>query len=104
MAKPLWIYLVGAARRIWRWSPAAQAMRKMPQICIKCGAVAPKKPKKRQGFHIDHITAIGKAPRDWQGWDVYYQRMFVGVDQLQILCQPCHKQKTKEEKARGDYK
>lgn len=99
MAKPLFVYLVAAARRIWGWSPAVQALRKTPQVCAICGAVGKKKPNPREGFHKDHKDPVGKAPRDWNGWDGYYKRMFVGIDELQWLCQPCHKNKTKLENA-----
>jgi|SRR6185436_5278322 len=94
MAKPLFVYLVAAARRIWGWSPAVQALRKTPRICALCGAKEKKKPARSDKFHKDHKNPIGKAPRDWQGWDEYYKKMFVGIDQLQWLCQPCHKTKT----------
>lgn len=104
MAKPLFIYLVAAARRIWSWSPAVAELRKRPHICAVCGAKEKKKPVKKEKFHKDHIIPIGKAPRDWQGWDEYYRKMFVSVDSLQWLCQEHHKLKTRLERERGDYK
>lgn len=104
MAKPLFVYLVAAARRIWGWSPAVAALRKTPQICALCGTVGKKTDKRNKRFHKDHINPVGKAPRDWNGWDEYYKRMFVGIDQLQWLCQPCHKEKTKKERKEGKYK
>lgn len=104
MAKPLFVYLVAAARRIWGWSPAVAALRKTPMICAHCGKVGKKTGGKKDKFHKDHKDPVGKAPRDWNGWDEYYKRMFVGIDQLQWLCQPCHKQKSAEERKAGKYK
>jgi hypothetical protein len=32
------------------------------------------------------------------GWDVYIDRMFCEIENLQVLCKPCHKIKTDQEK------
>lgn len=104
MAKPLFIYLVAAARRIWGWSPAVQELRKRPRICAICRDKEKIKPTRLEKFHKDHIDPVGKAPRSWDGWDEYYKRMFVSVDKLQWLCQIHHKEKTKRERAEGKYK
>lgn len=100
MAKPLFVYLVAAARRIWSWSPAVQEFRKTPQICVVCN----RKPKGKEKFQKDHINPVGKAPRDWQGWDEYYRKLFVSVKELQWLCRDHHKEKSNRERKEGKYK
>jgi hypothetical protein len=103
VSKPLFVYVVAAARKIWGWSPAVQALRKTPRICAACGAKEKAKPTRVEKFHKDHIDPVGKAPRTWDGWDAYYKRMFVPVERLQWLCQPCHKKKTAKERKEGKY-
>ncbi len=101
MARPLFVYLVAAARRIWGWSPAVAALRKTPRICAECGARERTKPTRLEKFHKDHVEPVGKAPRGWEGWDEYYRRMF--ETPLQWLCQPDHKKKTARERKEGKY-
>lgn len=50
---------------------------------------------------VDHIEPIGtlKAFSDLPG---FVERLFVGVDKLQVLCDTDHKAKTKEERDARD--
>lgn len=100
MAKPAWIYLVGAARKIWQWSPerrqvkknaclTSSTMRMEKYRCAKCEKAVKK-------IQIDHIIPVGKAPRDFHGWDDYYKKLFCSTYNLQALCLKCHKLKSKE--------
>ena len=89
------IYLVSAARRIWRWSPERRIVKNGSKtsnkyLCESCY-------KKFTKIHIDHIDPVGKAPRDWNGWDTYLKRLFCPVSNLQALCHTCHKAKTKRD-------
>lgn len=43
---------------------------------------------------VDHIVPIGSC----KTWDEFINRLFCEKDNLQVLCKPCHKIKTKEEK------
>jgi 5-methylcytosine-specific restriction endonuclease McrA len=43
---------------------------------------------------VDHIVEIGRE----KTWDEFIDGLFCEGDNLQVLCIPCHKQKTKEEK------
>lgn len=102
MAKPLAIYLIGAARKIFGWSPAKRGIKDRCKVgkkfqCELCKKIVPK-------IQVDHISPIGKAPRDWNGWDEWYKKLFCGIDNLQGLCVECHKAKSKRERAEGAYK
>ena len=100
--KPLSVYLIGAARKVWRWSPARRGVKDRCKAgkkfkCETCNKIVAK-------IQIDHIVPIGKAPRDWQGWDDYYRKLFCSIDNLQGLCSDCHKKKSKKERQGGAYK
>lgn len=92
MAKPMWVYLVGHIRKIWRWSPRRRECLKAAKGCVICG-------KRAVDLQADHKDPVGPAPKSppWVGWDRYLERMFEG--ELQPVCVPCHKKKTKEENA-----
>lgn len=64
-------------------------------FCNVC-AFPTKKPK------VDHIVPVGSTPgaRGSEGtdWNGFMARLFCDVDGLQILCDVCHKVKTKNEK------
>lgn len=99
-AKPPWVYMVGAARKVWRWSSERREVKKratfpgLMYLCEKCNKLSSKK------IQIDHIAPVGKAPKGWKGWDKYLQRLFCPVSNLQALCTPCHKAKSKIDNAK----
>lgn len=93
MAKPTWVYLVAAARKVWRWSPERREVKKS-KGCKKCGIKFDEKNKPE----IDHIEPIGKAPREFNGWDDYYKRLFVPAKKMQALCHKCHVEKSRLER------
>lgn len=99
--KPVWIYLVSSARKIWRWSGERKAVKTEAKKCALC----PTKFDKENEPEIDHITPIGPAPRSvsgdsesFKGWDRYFGRLFVTREKLQALCHKCHKAKTLKER------
>lgn len=47
--------------------------------------------------HIDKVIPIGSSINDMT-FDDFINRLFCTVEELQILCKPCHLIKTKEEK------
>jgi len=57
--------------------------------CAECGKEFPQKQ-----MQVDHTEAIG----EWKSWDRFIERLFCEKDNLQVLCKPCHKTKTKKEK------
>lgn len=98
MPKPPWVYMIGAARKVWRWSPERRQVKNEASCgvhhkcwgCFICGSCAKK-------IQIDHIVPVGKAPKGWKGWDKYLTRLFCPASNLQALCIKCHKAKTKSD-------
>jgi 5-methylcytosine-specific restriction endonuclease McrA len=87
-------YLFGALRRIFRWSPerraALEAARQgLKYLCAKCGKLFDKRK-----IAVDHITPVVSPETGFVDWNTYIVRLFVTKDQLQVLCKPCHKEKT----------
>lgn len=66
--------------------------------CKLCGdEVSAKKSK------VDHIKPI-VGVEGFTNWDSYIDAMYCEVENLQLLCKPCHDVKTKEERdARNEY-
>ena len=48
----------------------------------------------QSNIQVDHITPIG----DWSNWSKAIEKLFCEADNLQTVCKPCHKKKTKEER------
>lgn len=70
--------------------------------CAHCLELHPAK-----NVQVDHKTPIGKQP-PWPptgdgSWDRYIAKVFCKQDNLQVLCKPCHKAKSKQEKQQGAY-
>lgn len=100
--------LIAAIRKCWRYSPERQeaiVLSRDPNkpkhlICSQC----------KESIHeklaaVDHcIPVVGVE--GFVDWNTYINRMcHCGVDNLKILCEACHKVKSKEEtKARAEYK
>jgi len=47
---------------------------------------------------VDHIHPVVDPAVGFVSWDVYIDRMFCELPELQVLCKPCHKIKTDKEK------
>ena len=65
-------------------------------ICAECGNSVPAKQT-----NIDHISPVVQIEEEQKNmsWDLYMDRLFCGVDNLQCLCLECHKAKSAEERA-----
>lgn len=46
---------------------------------------------------VDHITPAGTL-KDYSDLPAFVEKLFVGVDKLQVLCDECHKEKTARER------
>jgi len=57
--------------------------------CNGCGKEFPAK-----DVQVDHITPIGYD----KSWDDWINGLFCERENLQVLCKPCHKEKTQLEK------
>ena len=47
---------------------------------------------------VDHIKPVVDPKKGFKNWDVFINNLFCDADNLQVLCIPCHKIKTKKEK------
>lgn len=47
---------------------------------------------------VDHISPIVDPAVGFTTWDDVINNMFCEADNLQVLCQPCHVEKTNQEK------
>lgn len=62
-------------------------------LCALCGEDFP-----ATQVQVDHIKPVVDPRKGFTTWDTYIKRLFCSKENFQILCKPCHKQKTKEEK------
>ena len=63
--------------------------------CAHCGGGF-----KRAEINIDHIQPVIDPLTGFVDWNTFIERLYCGVDGLQILCEPCHQTKTTEENRR----
>jgi 5-methylcytosine-specific restriction endonuclease McrA len=61
--------------------------------CASCGNIFPAKE-----VVVDHIDPVVDPKKGFVSWDDYIERMFCEAEGLQVLCKPCHKVKTDEER------
>ncbi len=61
--------------------------------CAKC-----KKQFVATGVQVDHKDPVVCPEKGFESWDVFIERLFCEVDNLQVLCKTCHSIKTKEER------
>lgn len=91
-------YLIGAARKIFRWSRERKEALKRASVgtkkwaCSVCNEVVG--PKERD---VDHIIPVNDVKALKWSWDAFYDRLFCSADNLRVLCKPCHKKKTAAE-------
>lgn len=48
--------------------------------------------------NVDHIKPVVDPKKGFTTWDNFIERMFCEIKNLQVLCKPCHKIKTNQEK------
>lgn len=61
--------------------------------CARC-----KEEFSSSNIEVDHIIPVVDPAKGFTTWDEYIARLYCEEDNLQVLCKPCHKEKTKEEK------
>lgn len=49
-------------------------------------------------IQVDHIKPVVDPKVGFKDWNTYIKRMFCSEKNLQAVCKPCHKEKTKKEK------
>lgn len=47
---------------------------------------------------VDHIEPVVDPIKGFQTWDIFINRIFCEIENLQVLCKGCHKIKTEQEK------
>lgn len=94
-------YIVSAIRKVWQYYPVRYKVKKAAQVgqawkCAECKQVYEK-------VHVDHIDPVGNChfANGKMNWNKYIDRMFTTEDNLRILCLPCHKIKTKEDREKN---
>lgn len=92
--------IINALRRLGLFSPSRIECIKRARVsrglyaCRCCGdIVGPKE------YNVDHIESIINPKMGFTTWDSYIDRLFCGVDGLQLLCKDCHRDKTDAERA-----
>ena len=92
-------YVVGVLRRASYRNPQRTIVMRRANIkrgvyqCEACERIT-----ERKGVAVDHVDPVIPVT-GWEGWDSFISRLFCGPAGLQVLCNPCHKDKTKEENA-----
>lgn len=90
--------IVVALRQVWLRSPlryeAIKNAREHPNQyrCAICREFFPAKE-----IRVDHIVKVVGA-KGIDSWDDFISALFCDATNLQILCVPCHKEKTKQER------
>ena len=91
-----------------KWQPI-QDVKKKANVsrglyeCAGCKQHVP--PTIKQGrrrvtnIFVDHIDPIVDPKTGFIDWDTYINRMFCEEDNLQLLCGPCHDEKSMKERA-----
>lgn len=65
----------------------------MHYTCAKCS-----KHFVATDVQVDHIHPVVDPKKGFTTWDNFIERMFCEIENLQVLCKPCHKIKTDQEK------
>ena len=62
-------------------------------LCASCGGffVA-------RDVQVDHIDPVVSPEEGFQDWWIYMNRLYCEAENLQVLCKPCHKDKTNAER------
>jgi 5-methylcytosine-specific restriction endonuclease McrA len=91
--------IMAALRKVWRFSPerrealaaATHPENRQEVVCSSCGVWCHAKLAK-----VDHIEPV-MAVEGWDSWNGVIHRLQYGA--LQVLCEECHRLKTKAENA-----
>ncbi len=61
--------------------------------CAKC-----KKHFVAADVQVDHVLPVVDPKVGFVSWDMFIDRIFCEIENLQVMCKPCHKVKTELEK------
>jgi len=85
------------ARRERPWHRQDGTVAKRPRveyICSNCNEWFMGK-----DVQVDHTIPVIDPVKGFETWDTFVDRVFCAIENLTVLCKPCHKIKTDEEKA-----
>lgn len=91
--------VIAAIRKIWLWSPMRRNAIKKAEVqgglrkCNICG-----KKELKENTQVDHVFPCVPTT-GWDSWDGYIKRSLDPEVEVQVLCKPCHKQKSNKENA-----
>lgn len=54
--------------------------------------------KRKKNIFVDHIEPIVDPAKGFEDWTTFINRLYCEGDNLQLLCGPCHTEKTLEER------
>lgn len=100
-----WSFIRSALRKAWtRWPPKFEAMQQARRTVTgqrhryeyQCAAC--EQWYKAKEVEVDHKVSAGSL-NSYEDIAGFTERLFVSADELDILCKPCHKEKTLEERA-----
>lgn len=95
-AKHKWIK--NAIRRAsYRWPPRSEAKIKARvsrgiYICAICN-----KEQKAKDIQLDHVEPVVAVETGFVDWNQFIDRLFVPITGFQVLCKPCHTEKSIKE-------
>lgn len=95
-----------ALRALWLRSPMRNECAKRARIhgtgysrCESCADHV-----RGSEIEIDHVVPVGETPGMGLSdttWDGFIARLFCDAEGLRALCSPCHKARTKAQRAKG---
>lgn len=74
-------------------NPSSGRMANM-YLCVSCEKKFP-----QTGVQVDHIDPV-VSTTGFLDWDTFITRLYCPIENLQVLCKPCHLDKTKTEKTK----
>ncbi len=88
--------IVAGIRKVWRFSPLRREVIRLAKTedgfyrCTKCR-------KKTDNVEVDHKNPAVDPETGWQGYDIFIERLFCDISNLDALCLKCHTKKTEKE-------
>jgi 5-methylcytosine-specific restriction endonuclease McrA len=96
VAKPAYVYLVSAFRRVWRWSKERRQCLENAKEGLSYRCAACEKLFEKKQVQVDHIKPVGSVLVNGEpDFNRLYKELFCPITNLQVICKPCHKAKTK---------